>query len=637
MVILLAVVMTGAASPMNRRPMGLLSRFRQSAAPPPAVSTATWRKAEYFSAPLGHDTQLLYAGGAAPAVLPAFALEFAAQCIEFAPLESHLADYATQHALGSLELSAVREWLPRLIEAGALISSEQVIASCTVMRSPSPPPPIELIGFPTGGPRGELLGRAVESFAENLRTHGRSAEMVVADSSRDPTHRAAFRAQAAELSARLGIAVHYSGEEERVRFAAALVARGACSSETIEFALLDPLAVGFACGANRNALLLHGAGRMLCSVDDDVICRLAAPPELRREPLSLFSNCDPLARWLFPDRESALREAQTVERDFLGAHEELLGRGIGDLFPTEMLSLEDAGDDILKRLAAGPARIRASYLGHFGDPGIPSSCYYLNYERASRARMLASEEHYRAVLGSRSVFAAVPALSFGDASVSPGMAMGLDHRELLPPFFPVFHAEDFIHGITTWQCCTGAVAGHQPLAVLHAPPAGKPILQPRDLGLGCRVVIFEFAHLLRRIIRDFEPVPHAATPARIIALGRFLSDLAARPAADFVNFLRQKIFEHESERLGYLDKQLELDDLPDFFRRDVEDFLLHAHAALAEEDFDIPHDLKAARAPAENRVFMQQLIARYGRLLEEWPAIVEATAALREAGVGLIA
>ncbi len=621
---------------MNRRPMGLLSRFRQTTAPSAAASTALWRKAEFFSAPLGHDAQVLYARGEVPAVLPAFALEFAGQCSEFAPLESLLADYATHHALGSLEMAALRECLPRLIEAGALISSDQLTAACAAMRSPSPPPPVDLIGFPTGGARGPLVARAVESFAENLRQHGRTAEFVIADSSRDPAHREAFRAQAGELANRLRITVRYSGEEERRRFAAALVARGACSPESIEFALLDPLGAGFACGANRNALLLHGSGRMLASVDDDVVCRLAVPPEVRPQPLSLFSNCDPLARWLFPDRDSALHAAPAVERDFLAAHEELLGRGVGDLLSTG-LSLEDAGDDILKRLAAGPATVRASYLGHYGDPGIPSSCYYLNYERASRARMLASEEHYRAVLGSRSVFAAVPARSFGDASVSPGMAMALDHRTLLPPFFPVLHAEDFIHGISVWQCCTGSVAGHLPLAVLHAPPPGKTILQPRDLGPECRVVLFEFAHLLRRIIRDFEPAAHATTAERTRALGHFLSDLAARPAADFVDFLRRKIFEHESERLGYLDKQLELDDLPDYWRRDVEDFLLNAHAALAEEDFDIPHDLKTGRTPAENRLFMQQLIGRFGRLVAEWPAIVEATIALRGEGIGLTA
>jgi hypothetical protein len=508
------------------------------------------------------------------------------------------------------------------------------------MRREEPaPPPIGIIGFPTGGDRVPLLARALESFALNLRQYGRTAEFVVADSSTRIEDQTAFRAKAVELARQFEFPVLYSGEEERRRFAAALVARGACDPKAIEFALLDPLGTGFACGANRNALLLHGAGRMLCSVDDDVVCQLSTLPEIRTERVSMFSNCDPFARWLFTDRASALDAAQIVERDFLAAHEELLGRSVGEFFPPDLtvddLSLVDAGDDLVRRLAVGPARVRTSYLGHFGDPGIPSSSYYLYYERANRERMVASEEHYRAALASRSVLAAAPALSIGDASVSPGMAMGFDHRELLPPFFPVLHAEDFIFGSTVWQCCAGSVAGHQPLAIFHDPPPGKSILQPSDLGPKCRVVLFEFAHLLRRVIRDIELAQRAPTADRTRSLGRALSELAAMPPADFMEVLHQKLLEHESEKLGYLDKQLEQGDLPEFWRRDAEHLLLNARESVTAEDFDIPHDLKTGRTSAENRHFMQTLFARYGQLLQEWPAIVEATLELRARGVTL--
>ncbi len=627
---------------MNRRSMGLLSRFQKQSSPPggsASAETVVWRKADFISVALGDDEQVIYPRHGTPTALPSFALEFVANCSEFAPIESHLAEYASLHGMEPLQVDALRDCLPGLVAAGALISSEHILSACAAMRKPEPaPPPIGIIGFPTGGNRGPLLARALESFALNLRQHERTADFVVADSSTRPEQQAAFRNQCAELARQVGFHALYSGERERVRFAADVVKRGACRPETIEFALLDPLGTGFACGANRNALLLHGAGTMLCSADDDVLCRLSLLPEVRTERVSMFSNCDPFARWLFPDRESALRGARLVERDFLGAHEEMLGRGIGDFFPPGMkaddLSLVDVGDDLLRRLAIGPARVRTSYLGHFGDPGIPSSTYYLYYERANRERMIASEEHYRAALASRSVLAAAPALSIGDASVSPGMAMGLDHRELLPPFFPVLHAEDFVFGATVWQCCAGSVAGHLPLAIQHDPPPGKTILLPSDLGPGCRVVLFEFAHLIRRVIRDVELAQRASTAERTQALGRALSEFAAMPAADFLEVLRQKILEHESEKLGYLHKQLEQGEMPEFWRTDVEDYLLNARASLQQEDFDIPHDLKKGRTSAESRILMQELFRRYGQLLQEWPAIVEATRELRAAGVG---
>jgi hypothetical protein len=639
---------------MNPGAMGLLSLFRKKSVPPkaalsegsgaatpPPAAAVVWRKRDFITFSAGEELQVVYARHGTPATLPAFTLEFAMSCFEFKPLDAHLAQYAGKHGWHSLQVEALRQWLPRMIDAGVLVSSEQVRAQCAAMPADAvPPTPIGTIGFPTGGNRVPLLVRAVESFAANLRAHGRKAEFIVADSSTRPEQRAAFRAAAAELSRGLEMEVLYSGEEERRRFAEALIARAGCRPEAVEFALFDPLGTGFACGANRNALLLHGAGRMLCSVDDDVICRLALPPELRSARVSLFSNCDPFSRWLFADRESALETARFVERDFLAAHEELLGRSVGGLCPADLpaaeFSLADAGDDLLRRLELGAARVRTTFLGHVGDPGIPSSCYYLYYDGDNRRRLTQNEAHYRAALASRSVLSAVPALSIGDSSVSPGMAMGLDHRELLPPFFPVLHAEDFIFGATVWQCCPGAVAGHQSLCVLHEPGPGKSILLPSDLGPARRVVLFEFAHLLRRVILDFEPAQRASAVDRTQALGRALSELAAMPLVDFVEVLRAKTLEHESEKLGYLEDRLKDEqDAPDFWRRDVENFLLQAREALTADDFDIPYDLKTGRTPAENRVFMQQLFARYGQLLQEWPAMVEAACDLRTAGLSL--
>lgn len=627
--------------------MGLLSRFRTNAPAAPRAGLPTgaaslWRKTDLTSFSAGEETHIVYARNGPPITLPAFAIEFVLSCSEFKPLDQHLASYAEKHGWHPLQLDALRQHLPRIIEGGVLVSSAQLHARCAAMPAGSAPPPISAIGFPTGGDRGPLLARAIESFAANLRTNGRRADFIVADNSTRPEHRAAIRAKSEALGRALDVPIFYSGETERRRFAEALVRRSGCRPDSVEFALFDPLGIGFSCGANRNALLLHEAGRMLCSIDDDVICRLAEPPVQRDARLSMFSNTDPFSRWLFADRDAALAAGRFVDRDFLAAHEDLLGRGVGSIFSGDIgehdIDLTDAGDDLLRRLELGDARVRTTFLGHLGDPGIPSSCYFLYYERENLRRLIKSEAHYRSVFGSRSVLTSVPARTIGDASVSPGMAMGLDHRELLPPFFPVLHAEDFAFGATAWQCCPGAVVGHQPLTILHEPTPGKSILQPSDLGPENRVVIFEFAHVLTRLILDFPPAQRASAAERTIALGRHLTALASQPAGDFMEALRETVLQHESEKLGYLETLLaDEPDAPDFWRHDLETFLQHSREALSADDFDIPYDLKAHRTPEQNRMLMQQLIDRYGQLLEDWPAIVTAAAELRESGVTLAA
>jgi hypothetical protein len=619
--------------------MGLLSRFRSNAPAqtvhfPVSKPAALWRRGDFVAVSVGAEFQTVYPRGGTPFILPSFAVEFAQGCHRFRPLNDHLGEHAENHGWHSQQMQALSEWLPRLIEAGALVSSEQVRAMCSANAASDSNERIESIGFPTGGQRVPLLERALRSFAENAQRHGRAPDFVVADSSTQAEHRGLYRDMLSELSGSLGVRILYSGEEERLEYCEALIRKG-CRRDAVEFGLLDPLGTGFACGANRNTLLLQGAGRMLCSIDDDVVCRLAAPPEARAARLALFSHCDPFARWPFASAEEARETVTFSDHDFLAAHETLLGRSIASLIPYDgELDLTDLDDEFLRRLALGGGRVRTSFFGHVGDPGIPTSCYYLFYQGENRRRLTPSEKHFRGALTSRSLLALVPGPAIGDASISPGMAMGLDHRELLPPFPPVLHAEDFVFGAAVWQCCPGAFSGQVPLAVHHDPPPGKPILTPADLGPDRRIVLFEFAQLLRRAVLDFEPAPRASTAERMRALGRSLATIAAMPLEDFCEIMREKTLAGESERLAYLENRLEQEaDLPAFWREEVERFMDNTRESLTCPDFDIPYDLKGGRTPDQSRRFMQQLFAGYGGLLQEWPGMVQAAVELQTTGV----
>ncbi len=611
--------------------MGLLSRLI-SRDPVPAPDRF-WRRASFASVTAGDEVAVTYRPGKQPFVVPSFVVDFVQGCERFRALETHVAEHAEKLGWGSLEMASLRSWLPLLQEAGLLISSHDLHAQILANPAKMRPGEIEAIGFPTGGDRVPMMARALDSFIGNTEANGRSVEFLISDGSREPSQRDAFRTMAAQRGGR----VLYAGENEKRRFAADLMARSGCSPDSVEFALFDPLGTGFTCGANRNAVLLHGAGRMICSVDDDVVCRLAEAPE-RAPSLALFAACDPFSRSYFADRDAAEKAASFVQADYLAINEAMLGKPLAALLPEDAtaLEVEQADDEILRRLEDAATRVRATFTGHIGDPGIPTSAYYLFAKGENLERLTKSESHYRAALASRSVLTLTKSHAIGDASVSPGMAMGLDHRELLPPMFPVLHAEDFIYGATLWKCCPDAVLGHLPYAIEHAPAPGKPILLPSDLNADRRVVVFEFAHLMRRFILIQHPAPHASAAQRMQMIGRALAELGALPTADFRDFLRMQTLEHESQRLDFLERHLRQNsDAPNFWRDDVQALIDHTRAALGYDDFDIPFDLKAARSPAENRVLMQTLTARFGALLQDWPAMVEAARGLREDGRGM--
>jgi hypothetical protein len=616
-------------------PMSLLSSlFRQKPAAPPVDRTLAWRKNDFLAYAVGQDEQAALLRGRSPLVLPGFVVDFINSCEKFAPLETHLAKYADKHAWGDLECDSLRSWLSKVIDSQLLVSAADVLVDCQSARLGHDPARISMIGFPTGGDRVDLVERGLRSFAANAAKHGRKLDFLVADNSPKPEQRKVFRTRLGQVASELGVSIRYSGEEERRQFAAELIRRGA-DANAVEFALFDPLAIGFACGANRNALLLDQVGKAFFSIDDDVICELtAALPNQSR--LRVFSQCDPYARWLFADRESALTHRPQVDADFVAAHEALLGHSLGALtggLNIEEFDVSEATDDFLRRAAKGDGRVRATFSAHLGDPGIPTSVYFLYFDGENRRRLVRSEAHYRSVLASRNVFVVSPCAAIGDSSTSPGMAMGLDHRELLPPFFPVLHAEDFIYGAVLWQTVGHAFLGHPPLAVRHEPRPGKGILQPKDLGGEKRAVIFEFAHLIRRIILRFLRGDAGSTASRMIRLGEFLTSIGQQEPVDFLDFLHGQILEHESGKLDHLETELRDDtESPDFWREDLETYVNHVRAALTHDDFDIPFDLKGERSDKANRILMRELFIRYGRLLQAWPAMVAIAGEIHASG-----
>jgi hypothetical protein len=187
------------------------------------------------------------------------------------------------------------------------------------------------------------------------------------------------------------------------------------------------------------------------------------------------------------------------------------------------------------------------------------------------------------------------------------------------------HAEDFVWGAAVWACCGSGFAGHLPVALRHDPGIGRGILAPPLKGRR-PVAIWEFAHLLRGLVSTWSPPPgETDTAARMTSLGRWLCDFAGGAAADCHECIRAFALQHESDKIGYLEECLsEEKDAPDFWRRDVEDYIEQTRLALAAPDFDIPFDMREKWSAPDARAMIRRLILEYGRLLCAWPALFDA-------------
>ena len=524
-----------------------------------------------------------------------------------------------------------------LIERGLLRSKSAFLAAAAKAGGQErEPPPIASLAWVTRDRQPSLL-RCVESFAANLREHGRQADLAVYDDSSDPEERTLTRAALGRLARDLATRIRYAGEEEKRAFAGQLVEAAKADgvpAEVVEFALFDCFAQGYAVGANTNAVLLEAAGHTVLLVNDDLECRFAAPPWGDREGIAVSSALDPTGKRLFADPSGLEETLRSREADLLGAHQSLLGRSAAACMREQadpaLVSCGEMTAAFARSLERGGARVRVTMTGLYGDSGMGYPVFALFAEGEARDRLVGTEEHYHDALRSRLVLRAVPTATLSDSPFLMAACCGLDHRELLPPFLPVLRNSDGLFGHTLRLCMPGALIGHLPVACAHLPPERREFPE----GAASQVAAPRLADLLILLIRRYAPVADWTASRTLQALGETLAALARLDTGEFQALAREAWAAEMSRHVAELERLLAaFEGQPDFWAQDVADRIEAVGRAVTSEEVFAPSDLEGpAGSPFEAAVLAQRLIGRYGELLCWWPALVEAAKAVRSSG-----
>ena len=473
--------------------------------------------------------------------------------------------------------------------------------------------------------------RAARSLLEHARAHGRPLELLVADGSRDPGTRAAYRGRLAALAREYPAQLAYAGADERDALVARLAARGV-DPGLAAFALASEEYAHMSYGTGRNTILLHAIGRRVLCVDDDVIARPVAPID-PLPGLALFTgegegyaNYQPQDIRFYPDHAAALADARWSDEDLLAAHARLLGRSLPAVIAAvpadEPVELDDCLDPaIARRLRAGEGRVRVSFQGLLGDLGWYAPTWCLLFEGDNRERLLASEATYLRVLGStRAALRVARRATVGDGRYCQGAVLGLDHTAALPPFLPVGRYEDGVFRTTLRALDEAALFGHVPSAMLHEPPA------PRSWSRDDIWRTGGWTRLGELVVQCVRACPSPTTPA---ALGAHLRALGRLAPPEFRAFAAQRLWRQKALYAAHLEALLDRHDhAPRWWADDVRRHLdaLAAHAARPE--YPAPRDLLTTAAdPMAALLAAQRLIDRFGALLAIWPALCDEVAA----------
>jgi hypothetical protein len=554
-------------------------------------------------------------------------------CRSFATLDDHARQLGRDLHLGPDQVPSVRCQLASLADAGLLVSHANLLELCRQQPCPpSSPLRIAALGVPTRN-RPDSLRRCLTSYAENGRQHGRANDFIVVDDSESTDLRRTNRQVLQELRDRAPGALFYAGPEERARYADALIRQAGLPVDAVRFALLNPAGCPVTTGASRNTLLLHTAGEMLLQVDDDTVCQLAAAPEVQGG-LALSSQYDPTEFWFSAEGEPVLAGGAGVDRDFLAIHEQLLGKCLAEC-------VGDAGTDLdfgpmnasfFRRLRTETPRVLVTAAGVAGDSGMGSSVYFLMLDGDSRARLHRSEGHYQAALASHQVMRAVTRLTVSDGGFCRAVNLGLDNRQLLPPFLPVQRNQDGVFGTLLRSCFGGGLFGFLPWLLSHRPPTPRRLAPDHLWQSIAGVTTGQVFQLLAGALAP-GPGPKESGQ-RLRALGQSLAEWGAAPAADFEEMVRLHLWNHLGRQAALLESQLtRYGGWPPYWADDARMLLAALREALPLEHYVVPADLRGAFGLGEARAAFQGLVRQFGQLLQVWPDMVEAAKGLRARGI----
>ena len=483
---------------------------------------------------------------------------------------------------------------------------------------------ISAMGIPTCN-RPATLRRCLESFTDNFYHYGRTPDIIILDDSRSMEEQQENQSALYELKDRYPGNFYYMNRERRAAFARAIAQKADIEPEVMEFAFMGHPACDRSEGGCRNASLLLTRGQLALQTDDDTLCRVAQSPAYQ-PGLTLTSQASSDEYWFFRSYEEAIKAVGFIDEDFLGIHEQVLGKSPGEVISSFAnvhgdIDIEKLQPSFLQNIESEGARIHMSLVGPVGDTCLFSDLYRLFLEGESFHRLVDPAEDYPWHLTTRQVIRSTTQPTISDVSRCIGMNFAIDNRDFLPPFMPVQARCDGIFGDLLTVCFPHALAGNMPYVLAHHPP------EPRSRTLE---EVFSLLELVRvnDIVSDLiyasQTWPYGENPKENLqSLGQYLMNIGSYPADEFkdtVHYIYASAVQKQIQMAEQLLAQKK--NGPQHWKDHAQKFIEILGNSLLHSNFLKPADINDISSTCKDS--FREIVYRFGQVLYHWPDIYKA-------------
>jgi hypothetical protein len=583
------------------------------------LTDGEWRCVGFVRHPADDGHELFYFPLSRRAhVLPSSTASLLEGCRTFRSLEEHAAMLSRRSGLDQAEMLRSLEQLATL---GGLSERSQLVSACrraTTLTSRIAADRVTTLGIPTRD-RPALLARAVRSYVANLEQFGRRVHLVVLDDSRRDSNRNRNAEFLATVARGRTVTVKHISMGQRLAFVSQIARRADLPGELVRFGLMGSAEFRCSPGAARNCLLLQTLGELLVQVDDDTECDIATVPGTK--PGLACSSAAPMNHWLFPDAPSVRAFVRREARDFLGTHEQLLGRTLRACVDdaADGIDVGAIGTDFIQKLShAGEGIVRTTALGIYGDAAMGFPYAHLFLPADARKRLAVAEDEYRALVTSRQTVRLPLRRTITTGVFCMATNLGLDNRRSLPPFLPVMTNEDGVFGLLLNRSCPEAYGGFLPWAIAHGSAKTSASRQSRAAAVPSD------GELVAHIVASLTPGV-GSFESRMGMLGAQLRELGRLAAPEFEDILGTQERTFMAQQLRVLDAgRSAWSDAPAHWIEDVRRYSEALRRGIDARVWRKPHGL-----PGRGLDSLQMVLFQFGSLLSAWPAIVGAARELR--------
>jgi len=310
-----------------------------------------------------------------------------------------------------------------------------------------------------------------------------------------------------------------------------------------------------------------------------------------------------------------------TESNFFSLHEELLGKHPAEILrKKQVLNVDSLGNQLLEKIGDPKSRIVTTFTGVYGDSGMFRHWQRLCLEGESFRQLVNDPSSYRDYLCTRQLLRVPSQTTIGESPFCMAGVIGLDTRNMLPPFMPVQRNQDGVFGKLLHLNFKQAIQGYSPWAVYHQPTHRASHV---ELSHALHVGPLRVSDILIALLSSLSEWPFGSdSNVNLNTTGSYLNDLSRLPAKNFKAHTLEACWKMCHKQISYLNFCLnDRPHAPEYWKKDVQQVLSNFQLLLQREDASTPCDLDGNAS--ERLELFQELVGKFGQLLIYWPTIWE--------------